>query len=137
MMGTESFTPLISTAWLFTGMPALTRFRQARAVSGVISSGWLKCVWIQILPADGQQIDQFRVEQPLRQRHRHSRADADHVDMVDRGQFGDEPAQLGDRQRQRIAAGDDHVADRFAYCGHIRSSAVRCGWGRPSRRGPW
>ena len=33
-------------------MPALTSNRQARAVSGVISWGWLKCVWIQIFPAE-------------------------------------------------------------------------------------
>ena len=42
-----------------------------------------------------QQVDQFRIEQPLRQRDRHARADADHVDVVDRGQLVDEPPQLG------------------------------------------
>ena len=87
------------------------------------------------LAGRGQQIDQFGVEQPLRQRDRHAGADADHVHMVDRGQLGDEPAQLGDRQRQRIAARDDHVADRFGVSRTywIIRSSLWLGASQPSR----
>ena len=54
-----------------------------------------------------QQVDQIRIEQPLRQRDRHARANADHVQVVDVGQLADEPAQLApsaataDRRRRR------------------------------------
>ena len=41
----------------------------------------------------------------------HTRADADHVDVLDRGQVIEEELQLAVRQRERVAAGDDDVAD--------------------------
>ena len=59
----------------------------------------------------GEQVDQLGVVEPLRQRDRHAGADADHVDVVDGLQAVEEEAELADRQRERVAAGDDHVAD--------------------------
>ena len=117
-MGTESFTPLSSTAWLLTGMPALTSNRQARAVSGVISCGMVEVRLNPDLAGRLQQLDQLRIEDPLRQRHRHARADADHIEVFDGRQFGDEPAQLRHRQRERIAAGDDDVVN-FVVLAHV------------------
>ena len=60
-----------------------------------------------------QQVDQILIEETLGQRHGHPRADADDVDMVDGRQLVDEPTELRHRQRQRVAARDDHVANFF------------------------
>ena len=47
-----------------------------------------------------QQIDQFLVVQPLRQRDGHARADSNHVDVRDPAQVLEEEPQLGCRQRR-------------------------------------
>ena len=46
-----------------------------------------------------------------RQRHRHARADAHDVDVLDGAHAADDPLELVGRQRQRVAARDEHVAD--------------------------
>ncbi len=46
-MWTQSFTPARRTDWLPSGTPARASVSQARASSGVISSGWLTWMFIQ------------------------------------------------------------------------------------------
>jgi len=41
----QSLTPRSNTVWLPSGMPASASIAQARVDSGVISLGWLKCVF--------------------------------------------------------------------------------------------
>ena len=48
---------------------------------------------------------------PLRQHGRHLRADADELDVRNRPQLAENPLELVVAQRQRIAAGDQHVAN--------------------------
>ena len=73
----------------------------------------------------GEQVDQLGVVEPLRERHRNARADADHIDVVDLLQALEVVAELAERQRERVAAGDDHVADLAGGRGRNRSSARR------------
>jgi len=56
-----------------------------------------------------EHLDQF-VGDPVGQHHRHPRADADHLDMLDLAQLGENPVQIGIIEHQRVAAGEEHVA---------------------------
>ena len=56
-------------------------------------------------------VEQFLVVKALRQRDRHAGADADHIDVVDLLQVLQVELELVQRQRERVAAGDDDVAD--------------------------
>ena len=61
----------------------------------------------------GEQVEQFRIVEPLRQGHGNAGADANHFDVIDRLQVVQVVAELGKRQGERVAAGDDHVLDRL------------------------
>ena len=106
----DEFTPRSSTVWLPTGMPASASCSHAARACGVSSLGWLKCV----LTNSGWYFLQHRAQLVVdahRQHDRHARADADDLDVRDRAQRGEDLLEARGRQRQRIAARDQHVAD--------------------------
>ena len=114
-MFTQSLTPASSTDWLPTGMPARVSWSTARATSGVISFGWLKWRLIHIgwyLAS----ISHSSSSIALRQEDRHARADADDLDVRDLAQAADDRLEQLGRERQAVAAGDQHVA-------HLRRAA--------------
>ena len=51
------------------------------------------------------------VRDPVRLRHRHARMPAQHLDVVDGREGGDEAADAPRRQDQRVAAGQHHLPD--------------------------
>ena len=67
----------------------------------LIHSGWY-------LPQHAAQLRR----DPLRQHGRHLGADADELDVRDRPQLAQDPVEPLVAQGQRIAAGEQHVADR-------------------------
>ena len=109
MMFGQSLTPASSTDWLPRGMPASASRASASATSGVISRGMVE---VDVHPqrmVPPQHLHQLGVD-ALRQEDRHARADADDLHMRDRAQPGEQLVQHLDRQSQRIAARDEHVA---------------------------
>jgi hypothetical protein len=71
----------------------------------------LKCVLTKIGWYGRRAVEQLRRD-PLRQRHRVARAQADDLHAGDRAQLGDDLDQARVAEAQRIAAGDQHVLDR-------------------------
>ena len=109
-MCTQSLTPASSTLWLPTGSPALVSLSTARQTSGVISFGWLKWRLIQSGWYFCEHLAQLVVD-PLRQEDRHARADPDDLDVRDLAQAAQDRLEQLRRERQAVAAGDEHVAD--------------------------
>ena len=109
-MWTQSFTPASSTLWLPTGRPALVSLSTARATSGVISFGWLKCRLIHSGWYFCEHLAQLVVD-ALGQEDRHARADADDLDVRDLAQAAQDLLEQLRREGQAVAAGDEHVAD--------------------------
>ena len=108
-MLTQSLTPASSTDWLPTGMPARVSLSTARATSGVISFG---VVEVEVHPDRvvlGEHLAQLVVD-ALRQEDRHARADADDLDVGDLAQPAQDRLEELGRQRQAVAAADEHVA---------------------------
>ena len=109
-MFTQSLTPASSTDWLPSGMPARVSLSQARASSGVISLAWLKWMFIQIgwyLASISHSSSSIRwgrntgTREPMR--------------MISMWGISRRPrrtisSSFG-RERQAVAAGDQHVAD--------------------------
>ncbi len=63
---------------MLMGMPPQPQPIAGRGVaSGVTSRGWLKWVWIQILPEAREEVDQLVVVKPLGQRDGYASADPD------------------------------------------------------------
>ena len=81
----------------------------------MISLGWLKCRLIHIGWYLRQHLAQLVVD-ALRHEDRHARADADDLDVRDLAQAADDLLEQLGRERQAVAAADQHVA-------HLRRAA--------------
>jgi hypothetical protein len=110
MTSGSSFTPLSSTLWLPSGTPANERRSHASFSS---CGGLLRVVEVHAHP-DGavffEDLAELRRD-ALRQEHRDARADADELHVLDRAQAAEQVLELLVRQQQRVAPGEQHVAD--------------------------
>ena len=87
--------------------------QQTVAGSGGLRGDLVRMVKVGIDP-DGVVLLQQRAHilvDALRQKDRNTRAEADDLDVRDGAKAGQDLLEIGQRQRQRIAAGDDNVAD--------------------------
>ena len=91
-------------------MPASASRVQASVTSGVSSAGWVKCRLIHSGWCFFRILVSERVTR-MRQHHRHLGAEAHELDMADGAQPAEQIVEPLVGQRQRIAAGDQHVAD--------------------------
>ena len=104
----QSLTPASSTLWQPSGMPASASRFSATDASGVISLG---VVEVHVHPQRvklAQHLHQVGRD-ALRQEDRHARADADDLHVRDGAQAAQQILQHLLRNRQRVAAGEEHV----------------------------
>src|SRR6266545_109155 len=104
MTSGSSFTPLRSTVWQPSGIPASASMPSAVTAAGVSSSGWLKCVlmysgWYLLRIAHSSGVTRSGRWQGIRLQMRNRPQPL--ADLVD-------PAV---REQQGIAARHDHIAD--------------------------
>ena len=109
-MWTQSLTPASRTLWLPTGSPAFVSLSTARRDLG---RDLVRVVEVEVDPERVVLLEHRAqlVVDPLRQEHRHARADPDDLDVGDLAEAAQDLLEELRGERQAVAAADQDVAD--------------------------